>query len=183
MKTARIIDGTVTHYPYALRPTAKQLHPEVSPLPGSWEQCTDEQRAALKQVWVLDVARPVNAREGDPEYVDGQWRQNWIVQPDHDPTTHAVRWDGAQWVVSPLPPRAVPDMVDAHKFKIALRRNGFRATFDTYLTTAGANERDFWNSAPTIKRTSRYLDSLKTALSLTNTQVRNLLIAADDEQD
>lgn len=80
-------------------------------------------------------------------------------------------------------PRRVPESVDAHKFKIALRRNGFRAAFDTYLTAAGANEKDFWTSAPTIKRTSRYLDSLKTALSLTNAQVRALLIAADDEQD
>lgn len=80
-------------------------------------------------------------------------------------------------------PKQVPDAVDAHKFKIALRRNGLRAAFDTYLTTAGANEKDFWTSAPTVKRGSRYLDSLKTALSLTNAQVRNLLIAADDEQD
>lgn len=80
-------------------------------------------------------------------------------------------------------PKQVPDVVDAHKFKIALRRNGLRAAFDTYLTTAGANEKDFWTSAPTVKRGSRYLDSLKTALSLTNAQVRNLLIAAGDEQD
>ena len=80
-------------------------------------------------------------------------------------------------------PRHVPEVVDAHKFKMALRRNGFRTSFDTYLTTAGANEKDFWTSAPTIKRRSRYLESLKTALSLTNAQVRNILIAADDEQD
>lgn len=122
----------------------------------------------------------------DAEIIATLMRKGWTVRPDppaYDPQTHEVRWDGVQWAVSPLPPRAVPDVVDAHKFKIALRRNGFRATFDTYLTTAGANERDFWTSAPTIKRTSRYLDSLKTALSLTNAQVRNILIAADDEQD
>lgn len=80
-------------------------------------------------------------------------------------------------------PKQVPDVVDAHKFKIALRRNGLRAAFDAYLTTVGANEKDFWTSAPTVKRGSRYLDSLKTALSLTNAQARNLLIAAGDEQD
>lgn len=110
----------------------------------------------------------------------------WTVLPEtptYNQQTHSVSWDGTQWVVSPLPQRTVPDAVDAHKFKIALRRNGLRAAFDTYLTTAGANEKDFWTSAPAIKKGSRYLDSLKTALSLTNAQVRNLLIAADDEQD
>ena len=103
--------------------------------------------------------------------------------PAYNPQTHSVTWDGTQWVVSQLPQRTVPDAVDAHKFKIALRRNGFRAAFDAYLTTAGANEKDFWTSAPTVKRTSRYLDALKTGISLTNAQVRALLIAADDEQD
>lgn len=122
----------------------------------------------------------------DAEIIATLTRKGWIMRPDpptYSPQTHSVTWDGTQWIVSPLPPRAVPDAVDAHKFKIAIRRNGFRAAFDTYLTTAGANEKDFWTSAPTIKRTSRYLDSLKTALSLTNAQVRALLIAADDEQD
>lgn len=103
MKTARVTSGAIVAYPYLLRPTAKQAHPEVSPLPGTWEQCTPEQLAALECVLVQDVERPDNAREGTPVLVDGQWRQNWVVQPAYDPATHTCAWDGAQWVVTPIP--------------------------------------------------------------------------------
>ena len=51
-------------------------------------------------------------------------RLEWTLQPDppvHDPQTHAVRWDGAQWVVEAIPIEqmqaqvgaAVQSMIDA----------------------------------------------------------------------
>lgn len=86
MNPARVISGVVTDYPYLLRPTAKQAHPEVSPLPGAWELCSPEQLAALECVEVQAVAWPTlqpgeSVHEGTPEYIDGQWRQTWVVTP------------------------------------------------------------------------------------------------------
>lgn len=86
VKPARVVNGEIVARPYALRPTAKQAHPEVSPLPGTWEQCTPEQLAALECVWMQDVARPElqageSCAEGAPELVGGEWRQTWIVTP------------------------------------------------------------------------------------------------------
>ena len=90
MNPARSVNGTIVAYPYPLRPTAKQAHPEVSPLPGSWEQCTPEQLTALDCVDVQAVARPAlqlgeSVREGAPEFVGGQWRQTWVVTPAPEP--------------------------------------------------------------------------------------------------
>lgn len=86
MKAARIIGGSIALYPYLLRPDAKRAHPEVSPLPGSWEQCSPEQRAALEMVEVLEVAQPTlepgeSLSEGVPDLVAGDWRQTWVVTP------------------------------------------------------------------------------------------------------
>ena len=55
---------------------------------------------------------------GNPKASD--W-QPLPVQPEHDPQTHAVRWDGAQWVVEAMPIEqmqaqvgaAVQSMIDA----------------------------------------------------------------------
>lgn len=89
---AHIINGAVVDYPYFLRGqdggnparAAKRLYPEVSPLPGSWEQCSPEQLAALHSVPVVETARPEvqpgeSCAEGTLEYVDGQWRQALVV--------------------------------------------------------------------------------------------------------
>ena len=90
MICARVVNGAIVAYPYRLRPTAKQAHPEVSPLPGTWEQCTPEQLTALECVEVQAVARPEiqageSCSEGTPEYVGGQWRQTWVVTPAPEP--------------------------------------------------------------------------------------------------
>lgn len=86
MKIAQIIDGAIALYPYPLRPDAKRAHPEVSPLPGSWEQCSAEQIAALGAVVVVEVSAPElqpgeRLEEGTPELVAGEWRQTWVVTP------------------------------------------------------------------------------------------------------
>ena len=55
---------------------------------------------------------------GNPKASD--W-QPLPVQPEHDPQTHAVRWDGAQWIVEAIPIEqlqaqvgaAVQSMIDA----------------------------------------------------------------------
>ena len=108
---AHILNGAVADYPYRLRATdggdparcAKRIYPQVYPLPGSWEQCSPEQLAALNAVPVVAVERPAGAREITPTLIDGVWMQTWAERPAHDPATQAVRWDGGQWVVEAIP--------------------------------------------------------------------------------
>ena len=85
MNPARVVNGAVVEYPYLLRPAAKQAHPEVSPLPGTWEQCTPEQLEALECVDVLATIEPElqpgeTLSEGTPEFAGGEWRQTWVVE-------------------------------------------------------------------------------------------------------
>lgn len=83
MQAARVLAGRIEEYPYLLRPRAKRLHPEVSPLPGSWDQCTPEQMAALEAVPVYEVPRPAagpgySAVELPPEPLpSGGFLQRW----------------------------------------------------------------------------------------------------------
>jgi hypothetical protein len=163
MNYARVINGEIVAYPYALRPTAKRAHPEVSPLPGSWEQCTPEQLQALECVWVHDVARPSlqageSCAEGTPEYVGGQWRQTWIVTPAPEP--------------------GVPDEVDSLAFELTLHSLGLHAAVMTYVDTLPAVEQIYWRRRQTMRRDSTLIESGRVALGLTAEQVDALFMAA-----
>lgn len=168
MNAAQVINGVVVAYPYLLRPFAKQAHPGVSPLPGTWEQCTPDQLSALECVDVQLVARPElqageSCSEGAPEYVGGQWRQAWVV--------------------GPIPPKPTTDSVPAHKWRMALRAGGFRAAYETHVTGSSANAQDYWKTAPYINRRSKFMGALRTALGITQRQLDTVFEAADTEED
>lgn len=163
MKPARVVNGTIVAYPYHLRPTAKQAHPEVSPLPGSWELCTPEQLTALECVDVQLVARPElqpgeSCVEGTPEYVGGQWRQTWVV--------------------TPAPPDPVPQSVESHKIKIALTALGWRTEVEDLVSTSSQSIKDAW-TAPYMSRDSVLLNQCALVLEKTDAQVDDLFRLAD----
>ena len=166
---ARVVNGSVVKYPYALRPDAKQAHPEVSPLPGTWEQCTPEQLMALECVDVQIVARPElqsgeSCAEGTPEYVGGQWQQTWVV--------------------TPAPPEPVPDQVPAHHLRRALRAFGMLASVSAYMAALPDDDemRESWEYAPYFRRDANGIESARVALGLTVAQVDALFVAAGNVQ-
>lgn len=163
MNPAREINGSITHYPYALRPDAKRLHTDVSPLPGTWEQCTPSQLSALHCVDVQLVAPPALAdgescSEGTPEYVGGQWRQTWTV--------------------TAAPPDPVPQSVESHKIKIALTALGWRTEVEELVATSSQSIRDAW-TAPFMSRDSALLNQCAMVLGKTEAQVDDLFRMAD----
>lgn len=167
MICARVVNGAIVAYPYRLRPTAKQAHPEVSPLPGTWEQCTPEQLAALECVDVQTVARPElqpgeSCAEGAPEYVGGQWRQTWVV--------------------TPAPPVPVPSEVQGHLCRIELI---VRGEFDAVLAVIAAMPEPTRSIAtealyaPFFSRTSPTMAAVAQAMGWTSEDVDARFIAAD----
>lgn len=163
MKIANVVNGAVAKYPYTLRPDAKRTHPEVSPLPGEWEQCTPEQLAALEAVEVVETARPElqpgeSCAEGAPEYVGGQWRQTWVV--------------------TPAQPAPVPESVESHKIKIALTALGWRAEVEELVATSSQSIKDAW-TAPYMSRGSVLLNQCALVLGKSGAQVDDLFRMAD----
>lgn len=163
MIAARVINGAIADYPYLLRPTAKQAHPEVSPLPGTWEQCSAEQLTALECVDVQTVSRPTlqdgeSIAEGAPEYVGGQWRQTWVV--------------------TPAPAPGVPEEVDALAFELTLHNLGLHASVMAYVDTLPAIEQIYWRRRTTMRRDSAFIEAGRVALGLTPAQVDDLFGAA-----
>ena len=169
MNAAQLVNGTIVAYPYLLRPTAKKAHPEVSPLPGSWEQCSPEQLAALECVEVQLVARPElqageSCAEGTPEFVGGQWRQTWVV------------------TAAPEPP--VPESVPAYHLRRALRAANKLSVYKTFVSAlTDEDAKDYWETANPIKRNSRYMPTLRAALSITNNKLDDIFIAAGNMAD
>lgn len=169
MNAARVVNGNIVSHPYHLRPTAKQAHPEVSPLPGTWEQCTPEQLAALECVDVQLVARPElqpgeSCAEGTPEYVGGQWRQTWVV--------------------TPAQPEPVPESVPAHHLRRALRQFGMIAGVNAYMAALPDDDemRESWEYAPYFRRDANGIEAARVALGLTVAQVDALFVAAGNVQ-
>lgn len=165
MNAAQVINGVVVAYPYLLRPFAKQAHPGVSPLPGTWEQCTPDQLSALECVDVQLVARPdlqpgESCSEGTPEFVGGQWRQTWVV--------------------SALPPPPVPESVPAHHLRRALRAFGMLAGVTAYMAALPDDDemRESWEYAPYFRRDALGIEAARVALGLTVEQVEALFVAA-----
>lgn len=122
----------------------------------------------------------------DAEIVATLTRKGWTVRADppaYDPQTQQITWDGSKWVVGPIPPKATPDSVPAHKWRMALRAGGFRAAYETHVTAASANAQDYWKTAPYINRRSKFMGALRTALGITQRQMDAVFEAADTEED
>lgn len=98
------------------------------------------------------------------------------AQPEHDPQTHAARWDGAQWVVEAIPPAQVPDSVPAHHLRRALRAAGMLAGVKAYMDALPDDDemRESWEYAPYFRRDAVGIESARVALGLTVVQVDDL---------
>ena len=112
---------------------------------------------------------------GNPKALD--W-QPLPTQPAHDPQTHSVAWDGAQWVVSALPPPPVPEEVDALAFELTLHGMGLHASVMGYIGTLNEIEQIHWRRRNTMRRDSALIESGRVALGLTVAQVDALFVAA-----
>lgn len=105
----------------------------------------------------------------------------WTLQPQapaYDPQTHSVAWDGAQWVVSALPPPPVPQSVESHKIKIALTMLGWRAEIEELVATSSQSIKDAW-TAPYMSRDSVLLNQCAMVLEKAGAQVDDLFRMAD----
>lgn len=105
----------------------------------------------------------------------------WTLRPDppvYDPATHSVAWDGAQWVVSALPPPPVPEEVDALAFELTLHGMGLHASVMGYIGTLNEIEQIHWRRRNTMRRDSALIESGRVALGLTVAQVDALFVAA-----
>jgi len=163
MNPAREVGGVIAAYPYPLRPDAKQAHPEVSPLPGTWEQCTPEQLIALECVDVQRVSPPdlqagERCVEGDPEKIEGVWQQTWFVIP--------------------APPPSVPEEVDALALELVLIAAGMNTAVDAYVETLAPAAKARWRRRPTMRRDAEDIEAGRVVLGLSHAQVDALFIAA-----
>lgn len=117
----------------------------------------------------------------DAEIIATLTRKSWTVRPDppaYDPQTHSVAWDGAQWVVSELPPPPVPEEVDALAFELTLHGMGLHASVMGYIGTLNEIEQIHWRRRNTMRRDSALIESGRVALGLTVAQVDGLFRAA-----
>jgi len=115
--------------------------------------------------------------EGNPK------AQAWTLQPQaptYDPQTHQCTWDGAQWVVSALPPPPVPESVPAHHLRRALRQFGMLAGVNAYMAALPDDDemRESWEYAPYFRRDANGIEAARVALGLTTQQVDALFRAA-----
>ncbi len=163
MNIARVVGGEVIAYPYRLRPDAKRAHPEVKPLPGSWEQCSPVQLVTLEAVEVTTVAQPNFAREGLPIQVDGVWQQNWVVRPPYDEESEKARWDGERWVIVAVPV-IVPVSVETHKLLIAMDAAGYLSIVNSLVDAANGAVKIAFERAPYIHRHSPMVLSMATVM-------------------
>jgi len=117
----------------------------------------------------------------DAEIIATLTRKGWAVRPDppaYDPQTHQCAWDGAQWVVSALPPPPVPQSVESHKIKIALTMLGWRAEIEELVATSSQSIKDAW-TAPYMSRDSVLLNQCAMVLEKAGAQVDDLFRMAD----
>ena len=109
--------------------------------------------------------------------------QAWTLQPQppaYDPQTHSVAWDGAQWVVSALPPPEVPESVPAHHLRRALRAFGMLPAVVAYMAALPDDDemRESWEYAPYFRRDALGIEAARVALGLSVGQVDGLFRAA-----
>ena len=107
----------------------------------------------------------------------------WTLQPQppaYDPQTHQATWDGAQWVVSALPPPPVPESVPAHHLRRALRAFGMLPSVVAYMAGLPEDDemRESWEYAPYFRRDALGIEAARVALGLSVAQVDGLFVAA-----
>jgi len=119
----------------------------------------------------------------DAEIIATLTRKGWTLRPEppaYDPQTHQCAWDGAQWVVSVIPPPPVPESVPAHHLRRALRAFGMLAGVTAYMAALPDDDemRESWEYAPYFRRDALGIESARVALGLTAGQVDALFVAA-----
>ena len=108
-------------------------------------------------------------------------RKGWTVRPDppaHDPQTHAVRWDGAQWVVEVR----LPGTVSRYQIRRALRSLNRLTAFNNYIASLPADSavREKWEQgAQQFSFGRAWCISIRDGLGLTNAQIMALWRAAE----
>ena len=132
---------------------------------------------------IFDYERQAPVVTDDPERAANLLRKGWTLRPEppaYDPQTQSCAWDGSQWVVIPLPHPPVPESVPAHHIRRALSAAGLRAQVEGAIAALpdGHEMRDDWEYAPTIRRDSRGVETLRSALGLTPAQVDDVFRAA-----
>lgn len=108
--------------------------------------------------------------------------QAWTIRPDppaYDPQTQQIAWDGAQWVVSAIPP---PDSVPALAFELVLIQAGMIDAVLAYVGTQSAIVQAYWRRHTNWRRDSELIEAARVALGLTVEQVDALFAAAASVQ-
>ena len=111
-------------------------------------------------------------------------RKGWVARldpPEYDPQTQSLSWDGAQWVVSDIPP-AIHEKVATHKMLIAMDAAGLLEQVQALVNGAGGALKIAFDRAPEIHRASPMVAGMAAQLGLTEQQVDNLFIAAAQVQ-
>ncbi len=173
VKLSHIVDGSLLDYPYHLRAidggnpdrSAKRLYPHVSPLPATWEQCTQEQLGALNAVEVLPTAAPTlepgeRLHEGTPAFSGGAWRQAWVV--------------------TPAPAPSVPSEVSTYAMRRVLAAQGLLIAVLAYIDSLPLDDpmRIDWEHRGSLRRDSVGIETARVALGLTVEQADGLFVAA-----
>jgi len=109
-------------------------------------------------------------------------RKGWTIrppQPDFDPTTHAVRWDGSAWVTEPLPPPA-PLQVTPLQARIVLAQMGMLDQIEDTVAQLPTTDpvRLAWLHASVFDEASPALQTMCEVLEITPEQRRALFLAA-----
>lgn len=105
-------------------------------------------------------------------------RKGWAARPDppqYNAQTHTAQWDGAQWVVSALPP---PESVPALAFELVLIQAGMIDAVLAHVATQSAIVQAYWRRQTDWRRDSQLIEAARVALGLTAAQVDALFTAA-----
>lgn len=136
---------------------------------------------------ILDYSGQAPRVTDDAGIIATLTRKGWIARPEppsYDPQTQQVAWDGAQWVVSVLPPPPVPESVPAHHLRRALRAANKLSVYKAFVSAlTDEDAKDYWETANPIKRNSRYMPALRAALSITNSKLDDIFIVAGNMAD
>lgn len=100
--------------------------------------------------------------EGQPEQVEGQWRQTWTVEP--------------------LPPEPVPQAVTMRQARLALLQIGKLAAVDTAIDSLPDPDKSAarieWEYSQEVQRDKPFVSMLAPALGLTEEDLDNLFVLA-----
>lgn len=130
---------------------------------------------------ILDYPNQPPRSTDDAQEIATLLRKGWIARPEppaHNPSTHQVRWVDGAWIVEPIP-IDVPFIVESHKIKIELTRNGLRGPVTQLINSADQDVKDAW-TAPYFHRNSPFIGQFASLLGLTNEEVDQIFINANN---